>query len=89
MTVALFLEGQKDYFDSFLQHLSHLNVGFLVRDSFLTPVSATGPQISLTHTYLGDVDNISASCKDVTTLRHTDCSCAKGLGPSPWHCVNS
>jgi len=42
--IGLFLEGQKDAFDSFLQYLSQLKVGFLVGD--LIPAAAAGLKVS-------------------------------------------
>ena len=52
MIIALFLEGQKDDFDSFLQHLSQLEVGFLVGNPFFTPDTATGLKVSPLNTHI-------------------------------------
>lgn len=69
-------------------------VGFFAGDLFLPPVLANGLRfyllISHTHTLVwGNVDNVSASCKDMATLACMDCSCAKGQEPSPQQCANS
>lgn len=50
MSIVLFLEGRKDGFDSFLQHLSQMEVAFLVGDLFPNPFPATCLKVSLLNT---------------------------------------
>ena len=51
MITVIFLEGQKDGFDSFLQHLSQLEDGFLVRDPFISSVPEIGLKVSPQNTH--------------------------------------
>lgn len=73
-----FLEGQKDDYDSFLQHLSQLKIGF-VWGTWSSLLSQQLARVSLLNAHIW----MWITFLPLADMALMGCSCAKGLVPLP------